>query len=206
MPAPILATKLYIPPPRPKVVIRSRLIERLNEGMHRKLTLISAPAGFGKTALVSEWAASQVSDKKVAWLSLDAGDNDPVLFLTYLISALQTLALSKVEGISATIGTEALVSLQSPQPSPTESILTALLNDITTLPDNFTLVLDDYHVIDSKPVDNILTFLLEHLPPQMHLVITTREDPHLPLARLRARGQLDRAAGCRSSFFPRRNS
>ena len=98
MPAPILATKLYIPPPRPKVVLRSRLIEQLDEGMHRKLTLISAPAGFGKTALVSEWAASQMSDKKVAWLSLDAGDNDPVLFLTYLISALQTLALVKSKG------------------------------------------------------------------------------------------------------------
>ena len=202
MPAPILATKLYIPPPRPKVVLRSRLIERLNEGMHHKLTLISAPAGFGKTALVSEWAAGQMSDKKVAWLSLDAGDNDPVLFLTYLISSLQTLALSKVEGISATIGTEALVSLQSPQPSPTESILTALLNDITTLPDNFTLVLDDYHVIDSKPVDNILTFLLEHLPPQMHLIITTREDPHLPLARLRARGQLTELRAADLRFTP----
>ena len=202
MPAPILATKLYIPPPRPRVVIRSRLIERLNEGMHDKLTLISAPAGFGKTALVSEWAAGQMSDKKVAWLSLDAGDNDPVLFLTYLISALQTLAFRKVEGISATIGTEALVSLQSPQPSSNELILTALLNDITTVPDNFTLVLDDYHVIDSKPVDNILTFLLEHLPPQMHLVITTREDPHLPLARLRARGQLTELRAADLRFTP----
>ena len=146
------------------------------------------------------------SDKKVAWLSLDAGDNDPVLFLTYLILALQTLALRKVEGISAIIGTEALISLQSPQPSPTESILTALLNDIATLPDNFTLILDDYHLIDSKPVDNVLTYLLEYLPPQMHLVITTREDPHLPLARLTSTGSTYRAAGCRSSFYPHRNS
>jgi LuxR family maltose regulon positive regulatory protein len=203
MPAPILATKLYIPPPQPKVVLRSHLIERLNEGLQRKLTLISAPAGFGKTALVSEWAANQLNDKKVAWFSLDAGDNDPTLFLTYLISALQTLSLSEVNGISVTIGTEALISLQSPQPSSNETILTALLNDITTVPDNFTLVLDDYHVIDSKPVDNILTFLLEHLPPQMHLVITTREDPHLPLARLRARGQLTelRAADLRFTLI-----
>jgi LuxR family maltose regulon positive regulatory protein len=202
MPAPILATKLYIPPPRPKVVLRSRLIERLDEGLQRKLTLISAPAGFGKTALVSEWAAVQMSNKKIAWLSLDAGDNDPVLFLTYLISALQTLALRKVEGISATIGTESLISLQSLQPSSNESILTALLNDITTLQVNFTLVLDDYHVIDSKPVDNVLTFLLEHLPPQMHLVITSREDPHLPLARLRARGQLTELRAADLRFTP----
>jgi len=186
----ILATKLYIPPPRPKIVLRPRLIERMNEGLSagRKLTLISAPAGFGKTTLVSEWVAG--CGQPVAWLSLDEGDNDPTRFLTYLVAALQTLALSKVEGIAANIGKGVLGVLQSPQPPPTESILTALLNEITTIPDNFVLVLDDYHVIDAKPVDNALTFLLEHLPPQMHLVITTREDPHMPLARLRARGQL----------------
>ncbi len=188
MPAPILATKLYIPPPRQRFVPRPRLIERLNEGRHCKLALISAPAGFGKTTLVSEWAA--VCDRPVAWLSLDEGDNDPTSFLTYLVAALQTLALSKVEGISANIGKGVLAILQSPQPPPIESILTTLLNEITTIPDNFVLVLDDYHVIDSKPVDHVLTFLLEHLPPQIHLVITTREDPPLPLARLRARGQL----------------
>ncbi|HET7088089.1 MAG TPA: LuxR family transcriptional regulator, partial [Anaerolineae bacterium] len=180
MSTPILATKLYIPPPRPKVVLRPRLIERMNEALHRKLTLICAPAGFGKTTLVSEWVAS--CGRPVAWLSLDEGDNDPTRFLVYLVAALQTIA--------ANIGAGVLGVLQSPQPPPTESILTALLNEITTVPDNFVLVLDDYHVIDSKPVDNALTFLLEHLPPQMHLVIATREDPQLPLARLRARGQL----------------
>src|SRR4030042_1675708 len=182
MSTPILATKLYIPPPRSKIVLRPRLIERLNEGLSsgRKLTLISAPAGFGKTTLVSEWVA--VCERPVTWLSLDEGDNDPARFLTYLVAALQTIAVN--------IGKGVLAILQSPQPPPIESILTALLNEITTIPDNFVLVLDDYHVIDSKPVDNALAFLLEHLPSQMHLVIATRQDPHLPLARLRARGQL----------------
>jgi LuxR family maltose regulon positive regulatory protein len=180
MPTPILATKLYIPPLRPHVVIRPRLIERLNEGLHRKLTLIAAPAGFGKTTLVSAWMAG--CDQQVAWLSLDKGDSDPTLFLTYLVAALQTIA--------PTIGGGVLGALQAPQPPPTESILTALLNESTTIPDHFVIVLDDYHVIDAKPIDQALTYLVEHLPPQMHLVIATREDPQLPLARLRARGQL----------------
>ena len=176
----ILATKLYIPPPRPRVVLRPRLIERLNEGLHRKLTLISAPAGFGKTTLVSQWVAA--CQRQVAWLSLDEGDNDPARFLTYLVAALRTVA--------ADIGKSVLAMLQSPQPPPAESILTALLNELTAIPDNFVLVLDDYHVIDSEPVDRALTFLLEHWPPQMHMVIATREDPQLPLARLRARAEL----------------
>ena len=194
MSAPILATKLYIPPPRSKIVIRPRLIERLNEGLSasRKLTLISAPAGFGKTTLVSEWIAG--CGRLIAWLSLDGGDNDPSRFLSYLVAAVQT--------ITPKIGTGMLAALQSTQPPPSESILTALLNEITTLPDHFILVLDDYHVIDSKPVDEALTFLLKHLPPQMLLVITTREDPHLPLARLRARGQLTELRAADLRFTP----
>src|SRR5258708_2687071 len=180
MSTPLLATKLYVPRPRPKVVLRHRLIERLNEGLHHKLTLISAPAGFGKTALVSEWVAD--CERPVAWLSLDKGDNDPARFLTYLVAALQTVV--------ATIGEGVLGVRQSPQPPPAESILTTLLNEVTTIPDNFVLVLDDYHVIDSKRVDSALAFLSEHLHPHMHMVIATREDPRLPLARLRARGQL----------------
>jgi LuxR family maltose regulon positive regulatory protein len=160
--------------------------------MYRKLILISAPAGFGKTALVSEWAACRA--QKVAWLSLDVGDNDPVLFLTYLISAMQM--------ISPNIGAGAFEALQSQQPPSTESILTALLNDITILPEKFTLVLDDYHIIDSKPVDNVLSFLVEHLPPQMHLVIASREDPHLPMSRLRARGQLTEIRAADLRFTP----
>ena len=198
MSTPILATKLYIPLPQPKVVLRPRLIEQLNDGLRHTpgVTLISAPAGFGKTTLVSEWVAG--SKRPVAWLSLDEGDNDPTRFLTYLVAALRTLALrspsvllgSGVEVIAANIGEGVLGVLQSPQSPPIESILTTLLNEITTVPDNFVLVLDDYHIIDSKPVDNALTFLLAHLPPQMHLVIATREDPPLPLARLRAQSQL----------------
>jgi len=180
VPTPTLATKLYIPPPRPKVVLRPRLIEQLNEGLHRKLTLISAPAGFGKTTLLSEWVSG--CERPVAWLSLDEGDNDPTRFLTYLVAALQTIAANLGKGVSGV--------LQSPQSPPTESILTGLLNEIATVTDNFVLVLDDYHVIDSKLIDNALTFLIEHLPPQMRLVIATREDPDLPLARLRAGDQL----------------
>ena len=194
MSAPILATKLYVPPPRPKIVLRPHLIERLNEGLSsgRKLTLISASAGFGKTTLVSEWLADR--KRPVAWLLLDEGDNDPTRFLTYLVAALQTIA--------SNIGAGALAVLQAPQPPPTEVILTALLNEITNIPHHFILVLDDYHLIDSKPVDNVLTFLLEHLPPQMHLVIATREDPHLPLARLRARGQLTELRAADLRFTP----
>ena len=180
MPTPILATKLHIPAPRSKVVLRSRLIERLNEGLHSKLTLISAPAGFGKTTLVSEWVAG--CERSAAWLSLDQGDNDPTRFLIYVVAALRT--------IEANIGKRVLGMLQSPQPPPAESILTALLNEIASLPRDIVLVLDDYHVIDSKPIDFALTYLIEHLPPQMRLVIATREDPDLALARLRAGDQL----------------
>jgi LuxR family maltose regulon positive regulatory protein len=180
MSVPILATKLYIPPPRPKVIRRPHLIERLNEGLHRKLTLISAPAGFGKTTLVSEWIAN--CERPAAWLSLEEGDSHPTRFLAYLVSALQT--------IEPTIGDGVLSVLQSPQPPPIDSILTSLLNEIATLPDRFILILDDYHLIDDQPIDHALSFLLKHLPPSMHLVIATREDPQLPLSQLRARSQL----------------
>src|SRR6266513_3151410 len=192
MPTPILATKLYIPPLRAKVVSRPRLIERLNEGLHRKLTLIAAPAGFGKTTLVSEWVEG--IERPTAWLSLDEGENDPARFLTYLVAALQTIAAKIGEGV--------LGALQSPQPPPTEAILTALLNDLTTIRDHFVLVLDDYHVLDAKAVDHALTYLVEHLPPQTHLVIATREDPQLPLARLRARGHLTELRATDLRFTP----
>src|SRR6202165_4346074 len=140
---PILATKLYLPRLRPNVVSRPRLIARLNEGLHRKLTLIAAPAGFGKTTLVSAWVEGL--DQPNASLSLDEGENDPARFLAYLVAALQTIA--------ATLGEGVLGVLQSNQPPPPEAILPALLNEITMLPDQFVLVLDDYHVIDAKPVD-----------------------------------------------------
>src|SRR5918998_4046879 len=180
MSTPILATKLYVPPPQPRFVPRPRLTERLDEGLHRKLTLISAPAGFGKTTLLGEWVAG--CGRPAAWLSLDESDSDPLRFLPYLVTALQTIAPNIGEGV--------LGALRSPQPPPTESVLTALLNELATVPDDFALVLDDYHVIDARAIDDALAFLLDHLPPRMHLLIATREDPHLPLARLRARGQL----------------
>src|SRR5215213_5024427 len=139
MSAPILATKLFVPPPRPGVVHRPRLIQRLNEGLHRRLTLICAPAGFGKTTLISEWVAG--CGRPAAWLSLDEGDNDPTRFLSHLVAALQTVAPNIGEGILGMLG--------SPRPPPTESVLTILLNEVVTVPDDFVLVLDDYHVIEA---------------------------------------------------------
>ncbi len=159
----ILATKLYIPPPRPTGVLRSRLIKRLNQGLYRKLTLLSAPAGFGKTTLLASWLTElRIENEKlrkrpeprdsqfsilnsqfnVAWLSIDKGDSDPARFLTYLVAALQTIVPHIGEGVSE--------MLKSPQPPPIESILTSLLNEISTIPDDFILVLDDYHVLDSQ--------------------------------------------------------
>ncbi|MBA3871214.1 MAG: helix-turn-helix transcriptional regulator [Anaerolineae bacterium] len=180
MSTPILTSKLYIPPTRLGAVIRRRLLERLNEGVHRKLTLISAPAGFGKTTLMSGWAAN--CGRPIAWLSLDEEDNAPIRFLVYLVSALQMIAPNTGAGM--------LAVLQSPQPPPIEAILTALLNEIAAISDQFVLVLDDYHLVETQSLDQMLTFFLEHLPRHMHLVIATREDPQFPLARYRARGQL----------------
>jgi LuxR family maltose regulon positive regulatory protein len=180
MATPILATKLYMPPPRPDAVPRPRLAARLNEGLGRRLALISAPAGFGKTTLVSAWLAA--SAQPVAWLSLDAGENDPARFLAYLVASLQTLAPQ--------VGAGVLSLLQSPQPPATEALLTILLNDLARIADPTALVLDDYHVIEAQAVDAMLAFLLDHLPPHLHLVIATRADPDLPLARLRAAGYL----------------
>lgn len=191
MPTPLLATKLYIPPPRPRAVVRPRLLDRLNTGLRqdggfaRKLTLISAPAGFGKTVVAGQWVAGLALDAPkpgVAWLSLDEGDSDPARFLPYLIGALQTIVPD--------LGAAILVMLQTPQPPPLELVLTALLNEIAATPIPLLLVLDDYHLVASQQVDHAVSFLVERLPPQMHLVIATREDPPLPLARLRGRGQL----------------
>lgn len=182
MPMPILTTKLFVPPRPPQLVPRPSLLLRLNEGPRRghRLSLISAAAGFGKTMLLAEWAAE--CGRLVAWLSLDEGDSDPARFLTYLVAALRTVA--------PVIGDEVSTALESSQTLPIEAVLTALINTITTIPHDFALVLDDYHLVDAGQVDTAITFLLEHLPPNMQLVIATREDPRLPLARLRSRGQL----------------
>ena len=198
MSIPILATKLYIPHPPPRAVLRPRLIERLNEGLCQEqgygqtLTLISAPSGFGKTTLLSEWIPG--CQRPVVWLSLDEGDNDLTRFLMYVVAGLRT--------ITAKIGEEVLGVLENAQPPSTEIILTSLLNEITAIPNDFIFVLDDYHVIDTHSVDKALTFLIDHLPKQMHLVITTREDPNLPISRLRARGQLTELRAADLRFTP----
>ncbi len=180
MSTPILKTKLYIPPSRPTIVSRTRLFEYLDAGLHRKLILVSAPAGFGKTTLLSDWLSTR--EQPVAWLSLDEGDNDLLRFMMYLIATLQT--------VEPGIGEAVYEALSSARQHPFESLLTRLLNDIAAVSDPFLLVLDDYHLIDNTQIDDVLRFLLEYLPPQVHLVIATREDPQLSLARLRGRGQL----------------
>lgn len=186
----ILVTKLYIPSIRTKLVHRPDLVKRLNDGLNRKLTLISAPAGFGKTTLVSSWVDSlrrntadeDQKENKLAWLSLDERDNDQTRFLVYLISALRTIKENFASGVLST--------LQSPQPPPYETTLTSLINEVPNNLDRIVLVLDDYHLIEAPSVHDALIFLLENQPPNFHLVIATREDPSLKLARLRARGQL----------------
>src|SRR5438270_2296999 len=180
---PLLATKLHPPLLRANLVRRPHLAERLTQGVMGPLTLVSAPAGFGKTTLLAQWLAE--SGMPVAWLSLEPGDNEPVRFLSYLIAALQTL--------DPHLGAVALALLQLPQPAIAETVLTLLTNDVGSYGHDrgdFVLVLDDYHVLDAKAIDQALTYLVEHLPPLMHLVIATREDPPLPLARLRTGGHL----------------
>ena len=186
MPLLLLATKLGLPPARPGGVVRPRLIARLDQSLAegRHLTLVSAPAGFGKTTLLRDWAAG--CERLVAWLSLDAGDGDPQRFLTYVAAALQQVA----PGLGAGTRRRAPGLLRASSAPPAESALTALLNDLAALSTDVVLVLDDYHVLDAPAIHAAVGFLVEHLPAQAHLVIATREDPPLPLARWRARGHL----------------
>jgi LuxR family maltose regulon positive regulatory protein len=164
------------------LVARPQLLQRLEEGLalHHRLTLASAPAGFGKTTLLSHWLHQ--TDRAAGWLSLDEGDNDLTRFLAYLIAALQR--------IDPAIGQSAQAMLQASQPPSLEPLLTSLINEIAARAQPAILVLDDYHVIETTAIHQALTFLLDHLPSQMHLVIASRADPPLPLARLRGRGQL----------------
>ena len=194
MAGPLLETKLHIPRWRRSLVARPRLSERLSRGAESALTLVSAPAGFGKTTLLAEWLAVAAADgRSVAWLSLDQRDNDPALFWTYLVAALNTGAPA--------VGAGALALLQPPQP-PGEAGLVALLNDLDAISNDVVLVLDDYHVIDTRDVQDGMAFLLEHLPPQIHLVIGSRADPALPLARLRGRGELAEIRAADLRFTP----
>src|SRR6476661_1368551 len=194
MAGPLLETKLHVPRWRRNLVARSRLSERLSRGAESALTLVSAPAGFGKTTLLAEWlAVAAAGGRSVAWLSLDQRDNDPALFWTYLVAALNTGAAGGGPG--------ALSLLQPPQP-PGEAGLVALLNDLDAILNDVVLVLDDYHVIDARDVQDALAFLLEHLPPQIHLVIASRTDPPLPLARLRGRGELAEIRSADLRFTP----
>ena len=192
MSLPILKTKLFIPTVRPSLVPRERLIDRLNRGLHHKLTLISAPAGFGKTTLTSNWIAT--CGRTAAWVSLDAADNDATRFLTYIIAAIQT--------ILPDFGTGTLELLKGSRSQIAEPLLISLLNDLSILSDPLVLVLDDFHLITAESVKSMVEFLVEHLPPQCHLVISTREEPNLPLARLRARGQLTEIKGKDLRFSP----
>ncbi len=183
--ATILHTKLYSPPLRPSLIPRPQLIAKINHGLSGKLTLVSAPAGFGKTTIMTEWLSQATIDcAQVGWFSLDEADNHPNQFLMYLVAALQT--------IDDDLGETAVTLLQSPQPVPKEAVLTSLLNDLaaSSAGQQLFLVLDDYHLITETAVHDALTYLLENLPPNMHLILITRADPPLPLARLRVRGQM----------------
>ena len=214
LPAPLLATKLYLPQPRDTLVPRPRLLARLDAGIHLPLTLIAAPAGFGKTTLLADWLTtrtegqelrtelvssslspqSSVLSPQVAWLSLDDADNDPNTFLRYLIAALRRAVPSA--------GALALALLQEAQPPPLATLLTTLINDLAEAPQPVLLALDDYHVIRSPEVHGALTFLLDHLPPSLHLAIGSREDPPLALARLRAHGQIAELRAADLRFTP----
>jgi LuxR family transcriptional regulator, maltose regulon positive regulatory protein len=181
---PLLATKLHVPRPRPRLVHRSRLIQRLQQGMERVLTLLSAPVGFGKSTLLSDWLSS--GNIPVAWLSLDSQDNESTRFLSYLFAALQTY--------DPHLAVTGQVLGEQLQPPSLEAMLTLLINDLlmrrADAQKHFVLVLDNYQVITDQSIHQALSFLLDHLPPQLHLVLATREDPPLPLAHLRGRDDL----------------
>ena len=191
---PLLETKFYLPKRR-GVVARPRLNERLCRGVESKLVLVSAPAGFGKTTLLAEWLAAAPADgRSVAWLSLDPSDNQPTSFWAYVIAALQIAAPG--------VGASALSQLHDPQPPAIETVLATLINELSTVPSDVVLVLNDYHFVDAPDVQGGMAFLLEHLPPQVHLVIATRADPALPLAGLRGRGELVEIRAADLRFTP----
>ena len=178
----LLATKLHVPGSRPGLVPRPRLAEQFDEGLGRGLVLVCAPAGYGKTVLLADWAGR--GQRPAAWLSLDAGDNDPARFWRYAVAALDRVRPGIGERVGPLLG--------PPPPQSFEGLVTVLVNELAAQPgvDEALLVLDDYHVISSRPVHESVGFLLEHRPPQLRVVLASRSDPPLALARLRGRGQL----------------
>ena len=182
MPVSILSTKLYVPHPQPNCVLRPHLTARLLAGMERPGTwaLVSGPAGFGKTTLLSEFIEQY--RQPVAWLTLDGADNDPIRFWTHFIAACQSL--------EAGVGEAALGLFRSTQPAPEDAVPTILINDLAGREHKLVLVLDDYHVIQNPAIHSAVSFLLDHLPDNLHIIFSTRIDPPWPLARFRARSQL----------------
>jgi LuxR family transcriptional regulator, maltose regulon positive regulatory protein len=176
----LLATKLHVPRPRPGFLPRARLLERLTEGTARELTLVCTPAGFGKTTLLGDWARS--SERPVVWLSLDGGDNDPARFWRYVAAALDQVRSGIDQRVAAL--------LRGLEPASLEAVVTVVINELAGLPEELTLILDDYHLIEAAPIHHTLGVLLDRMPAQLRLVLASRTDPPLPLARLRARGQL----------------
>ncbi len=182
MARPVIATKLYVPRLRPGLVTRPRLCERLRRGAGARLTLLSAPAGFGKTTLLAEWLDETAGENRaVAWLSLDPADSEPAAFWTGVVTALRTAVPE--------VGPKSL-ELVAAVPLPTERLLTTVLNELAAAPGDVWLVLDDYHLVDSSEVGAGVAFFLDHLPPHVHVVLSTRADPDLPLSRWRGRGEL----------------
>ena len=193
MARPVIATKLYVPRPRPGLVPRPRLLERLRRGAESRLTLVSAPAGFGKSTLLAAWLAERAAEAPegpaatsaeaqcVAWVSLDRADSEPASFWTYVLTAIRNAAPET--------GATALAQLEQ-DASAIQPALTTLVNELAGAKHALTIVLDDYHLAESREVGEGLAFLLEHLPPQVHVVVSTRADPGLPLSRMRVRREL----------------
>ena len=185
----LLQTKLYIPSLRPSLVPRPHLVAKLDGKRPCKLILLSAPAGYGKTTLVTEWIAQIQANTSICWLSLDEDDSDPHQFFNYLAAAIRPLRPSSVQALTDSQSSLPQL-LQSPQPPPAKKLMAAFVNDAVPVSTPFTLILDDYHAIESAEIDGAMAFLLDHMPPQMTLVITSRADPSFPISRLRARDEL----------------